>query len=107
MKWKYTDTDGRPKKAGVYWAAVIFNGWDKEKQQPNNELFVMVDTRYFGDAKAEDLESWKMNGEPDEGLVWTEETGSFSNERVWAWAEIEETPFPERLPDGVKKYEYN
>lgn len=104
MNWHYMDTDGRPKKEGLYWVTLIFSGWDREKQEPNNEKFVMVDTRYFCDAKAEDLTDWTMVDEPNDGLVWTEETGSMPNERVWAWAEIEETPFPDRLPNNVKKW---
>jgi len=37
MKWNYIDKDGRPKKEGLYWVTLIFSGWDKEKQEPNNE----------------------------------------------------------------------
>ena len=63
----------------------------------------MVDTLYFCDDKAEGLTDWTMVDEPNDVLVWTEETGSMPNERVWAWAEMEETPFPDRLPEGVTK----
>ena len=101
MKWNYIDKDGNPTKDGTYWVTLIFSGWDKEKQEPNDVNFVMIDTRYFGDAK--ECEGWIMNDQPKEGLVWTEETGSMPNERVWAWAEMEETPFPDRLPEGVTK----
>ena len=103
MKWHYMDTEGRPKKEGVYWVTLIFSGWDREKQEPNNERLVTVETRYFGSAEANS--GWVMEDEPEEGNVWTEECGSMPNERVWAWAEMEETPFPDRLPDGVKKWE--
>ena len=80
MIWHYMNKEGRPKQKGVYWVTLIFNGWEKEKQEPNNEKFAMIDT------------------------------GSMLNERVWAWAEIEfndfeETPFPDILPAGVKKWE--
>lgn len=110
MIWHYMNKEGRPKQKGVYLVTLIFNGWDKEKQEPNNEKFAMIDTRYLCDAKAEDLTDWVMGDEPEEGLVWTEETGSMVNERVWAWAEIEfndfeETPFPDILPAGVEKWE--
>lgn len=105
MIWHYMNKEGRPKKKGVYWVTLIFNGWDKEKQEPNNEKFAMIDTRYLCNAQAEGLTEWVMDGEPKEGLVWTEETGSMLNERVWAWAEIEETTFPDILPAGIKKLE--
>jgi len=101
MKWHYMDTEGRPKEKGIYWVTLIFSGWDREKQEPNNERFVTVETRYLGDSDS----GWIMEGEPAEGYVWTEEIGSMPNERVWAWAKMEETPFPDRLPDGVKKWE--
>ena len=103
MKWNYVDTDGNPQKEGVYWATIIYHGWDREKQEPNDDKYVMIDTRYFCNAKEKEIDGWKMDDQPDSGLVWTEETGSMPSESVWAWAEMEETPFPDRLPEGVTK----
>ena len=50
MKWHYMDKEGRPKEKGIYWVTLIFSGWDREKQEQNNERFVTVETRYLGDS---------------------------------------------------------
>lgn len=42
-----------------------------------------------------------MIDQPDIGLVWTEQTGSFPNEQVYAWLEISKTELP-KLPEGLK-----
>lgn len=99
MNWKIVEKDGNPTSEGTYDVILIYNGWDKEKQQPNDELFATRDTRWFGDAEAN--EGWVMKGQPDHGLVWTEETGSSPNERVYAW--LPQRDYPDiDLPDGVK-----
>lgn len=107
MNWHYMDTEGRPKKAGTYWVTLIFDTWGNKKEASKNKKSTMIDTRYFCDAKAENLLSWVMNNEPKEGLVWTQKSGSMPNEQVYAWAEIEEIPFPERLPNNITKWAYN
>ena len=89
--WKYIDKDGNPEKEGVYWVVLLYENFGK--------TIAEVDTRYFGEA--EKNEGWIMEGQPDTGLVWTEETGSYEGERVWAWAEIGRPQFPERLPENV------
>ena len=101
MNWKFVETDGNPTEEGTYVVILIYNGWDKEKQKPNDELFATRDTRWFGDAVKAGCEGWVMKDQPDHGLVWTEETGSSPNERVYAW--LPKSNYPDIvLPDGVK-----
>lgn len=96
--WKFVEKDGNPIAEGNYDVILIYNGWDAEKQKPNGELFATRDTRWFGDA-AKSV-GWVMNDQPVEGLVWTEETGSYPNERVYAW--LPEREYPDVvLPEGV------
>jgi hypothetical protein len=64
MKWNYVDTDGNPKKEGVYWATIIYRGWDREKQKPNDDKYVMIDTRYFCNAKEKEPAAQNGNGRP-------------------------------------------
>ena len=101
MKWHYIDTEGNPQKAGVYWTALIFP--EIRDGKDTGRTMVNVETRYFGDAM--ESKGWIMQDQPEEGLVWTEQSFSWDREKVWAWAELSETPFPERIPDGVYKYE--
>ncbi len=102
MKWNYVDTDGNPTKEGVYWTTLIYPEYKKGKE--TGRTLCQISSRYFGNIDKEPgLINWKMKDQKDEGLIWTEETGSSMDETVWAWAEMEETPFPERLPAGVVK----
>ena len=108
MKWHYVDEEGNPKKSGVYWVTLIYPEQKKVDEEGNEwkatgKTLVDVDTRYLGEATKDNLE-WKMQGQPDNGLIWTQETGSYEGETVWAWAEMEETPLPERLPEGAEAY---
>ncbi len=96
--WKYVKKDGNPKKEGLYWVTLIYPVWKDQTKK----YVATVGTRYFGDAKAN--ASWKMEDQPDEGLVWTEECGSNEGEYVHAWMPIEEVPMAD-LPDGVEKDE--
>ena len=100
MEWKYVDKDGNPAKEGVYFVTLIYSEMGDEEVP--GHMVAEVDTRYFGDA--EKYAGWIMKDQPNTGLVWTKEMGSAEDEVVWAWAELEEAPFPERLPDGVSKY---
>lgn len=99
MKWNYIDTDGNPKKMGVYWVTLIYP--EIRGGERTGRTLAEVSTRYFD--RAEIVGNWKMGDQPDHGLIWSEETGSSEDERVWAWAEMEEIPFPKRLPKGVTK----
>jgi len=107
MKWNYVDKDGNPKEAGVYHVTLLYPELDLVEGRywkPTGKMLVTIDDRFFADlTRRPDLAYWKMCGQPDSGLVWTTECGSYANETVWAWAEIEEQPFPERLPAGVEK----
>ena len=111
MKWNYVDKDGNPKKAGRYWVTLIYPEMkqvsedDTQEWEPTGKMLAEVTARDFTDlSKQPDIKSWIMKGQPESGLAWTEEVGSSQNETVWAWAEMEELPFPERLPEGVEKY---
>ena len=51
---------------------------------------------------------WLLCGEPwtPDTMVWTEQTGSYEGERVWAWADIDDKPdMP--LPEGVEYVQSN
>lgn len=47
-----------------------------------------IDIRFFGDAK--ENASWIMDGQPDEGYVWTKSCGGIAGERVVAWMPLPE-----------------
>ena len=110
MKWNYVDKDGNPKKAGRYWVTLIYPevknvGEDGQKHEPTCKMIAEVGSRDFMDiTNVYRGTDWRMCDQPETGLVWTEEIGSSEKETVWAWAEMEEIPFPERLPEGVEKY---
>ena len=89
--------DGSPISAGVYVVTLTCEGWDPEKQKPNGIIGEpYISTREYCDA--EKAGSWKMNDQPDDGLVWTEESGSGPNERVTAWM-----PVPGPMPEIAYK----
>lgn len=88
------DTDGNPEKTGIYLTVLLYPEHDVENE--TRRMLATVDTRWFG---ARD--SWAMEGQPEEGFVWSEESGSSWHERVYAWAELVEIGETVRLPDGV------
>ena len=100
-KWRYVKTDGNPKEPGEYLVTLIHPEWENGKK--TGREVAEVAKRYFADLD-EDPEcvNWIMVGEPDEGLVWTEDTGSAMYERVYAWMPIEDIGIAE-LPDGVER----
>ncbi len=101
MDWKIVERDGNPAVEGEYDVILIYHGWDSEKQEPTDELFATRDARWFGDAVKAGCENWVMKDQPDHGLVWTEQTGSSPNERVYAW--LPQRDYPQiDLPEGVK-----
>ena len=94
MNW---NVGTRPDEEGTYWAVLIY----EEIPNDDDEAVQVAEmaTRYFGD-RAKVGEEWVMDGEPSSGLVWSQESGSAEGEHVYAWAPLEETPFP-ALPEGV------
>lgn len=97
--WRYVAKDGNPPEEGVYWTTLIYDEYRNGK--PTGRKVASVNSRYFGDiTNDKQLAGWKMDGEPDTGLVWTMESGSAMSERVWAWMPMEEIEIAE-LPDGV------
>lgn len=99
--WRCVEKDGNPDAEGMYHVILIYSGWDSEKREPNGELYATREARWFGDAVKAGFENWVMRDQPDHGLVWTEETGSYPNERVYAWLPRRDYPDIE-LPEGVK-----
>lgn len=81
-KWIYS-ADGRPDKEGIYWCVLLYDEWEDGKRTGRKRA--TVDTRYFGDIADDVARTWVMDNEPETGLVWTEETGSYDHEQVWAW----------------------
>ena len=97
MKWNYVDKVGNPTKKGVYWTTLIYPEWrDRER---TGRILASVGKRSFSEA-GEAPESWVMEGQPKEGLVWTETFGSVKGEKVYAWMPVDEVDIA-KLPDGV------
>lgn len=84
-EWKYIEKDGNPKEIGTYYCLVVAPSEYNGKTIPYYEY----DLRWFG--KGETAQAWKMDGQPDSGLVWTEQTGSMQGEQVYAWRELPDT----------------
>ena len=81
-EWKYIEKDGNPKEMGTYYCLVVAPSKYNGKTIPYYEY----DLRWFGEG--ETAQAWKMDGQPDSGLVWTEQTGSMQGEQVYAWREL-------------------
>lgn len=84
-EWKYVEKDGNPKEIGTYYCLVVAPSEYNGKTIPYYEY----DTRWLGED--ETAQAWKMDGQPDSGLVWTEQTGSMEGEQVYAWRELPDT----------------
>ncbi len=84
-EWKYVEKDGNPKEKGTYYCLVVAPSEYNGKTIPHYEY----DTRWLGEGKT--AQAWKMDGQPDSGLVWTEQTGSMLGEQVYAWRELPDT----------------
>lgn len=84
-EWKYVEKDGNPKEMGTYYCLVVGSLLYNGKTIPHYEY----DTRWFGEG--ETAQAWKMDGQPDSGLVWTEQSGSMEGEQVYAWRELPDT----------------
>ena len=113
LNWHYSENE-RPEKEGTYLCVLLHNVpkrifkddgmYEDEKGRrfewgETDKVIAEVDTRYFG---YEESGHWVMRDEPwtPTTMVWTEQTGSYEGERVWAWADIDDRPdMP--LPKGV------
>ncbi|MDO5146931.1 MAG: hypothetical protein Q4D60_07995 [Eubacteriales bacterium] len=99
LNWNYVEKDGNPKEPGVYWVTLIYPEWKDGK--PTGRTVAEVSSRYYADLdKNPDIRNWVMDGEPDTGLAWTEETGSVKGEKVYAWMPMEEIEIAD-LPENV------
>lgn len=81
-EWKYVEKDGNPKEIGSYYCLIVAPSEYNGKTIPHYEY----DIRWLGEG--ETAQAWKMDGQPDSGLVWTEQTGSMEGEQVYAWREL-------------------
>ena len=95
-KWRIVSEDGNPETVGTYFVILIQPEWNGEED--TGIRHGCLGTRDF--MNAEDAEGWVMEDQPDEGLVWTEQSGSIVGESVYAWLELEKTELP-KVPDGV------
>ena len=86
--WKYVEKDGNPEEMGTYYCLLV-----SPQELENGDVITHYefDERWFGDAQSPVAEGWIMGGQPDHGLVWTEQCGSRENERVYAWKELPDT----------------
>ena len=94
--WNYIEEVGNPKKAGVYHVVLIHPEYKNGKA--TGRMVASADTRLFD--KAEEFPGWIMKDQPDTGLVWLEESGSFLDERVHAWMKLPAISTV-KLPNGV------
>lgn len=94
--WHIVSEDGNPLVEGLFLAIVIYPEWDGGKD--TGKRHACIDVRAFMDAK--EAEGWIMDDQPEEGLVWTEQTGSIKGESVYAWLELDRDDMPE-LPEEV------
>ena len=94
--WRIVKEHGNPKKTGVYDVILIY---DEEAVKPDakathgfygsddyyltGRTFAFRSSRYFGNAFGRD--GWIMKDQPETGLVWLQQSGSFPTERVYAW----------------------
>ena len=104
--WNYVAKHGNPDKEGLYDVILIYDqvervdeGYTEDSFIPTGKQFAVRESRWFGPARVND--GWIMKDQPKEGLVWHEETGSYWNERVYAWYPLREYPDVE-LPEGVE-----
>lgn len=104
--WNIVSKHGNPNKEGVYDVILIYDqvervdeGYDEDSFIPTGKKFAIQETRWFGPAGFND--GWIMKGQPKEGLVWHEESGSYFNESVYAWLPLREYPDID-LPEGVE-----
>lgn len=102
--WKYVEKDGNPTEAGMYWVTLLYDECFTEcgvqEIKFTGKKCATVGIRYFGDITEDpELAGWKMDDQPDTGLVWTEETGSSFGEKVWAWLPIGAVSIAE-IPEG-------
>lgn len=89
--WNKVTFYGNPSKKGVYDVILIY--------EEDGKKYATRESRYFADASH--APGWIMNGQPKEGMVWFEESGSYPNERVYAW--LPEREYPDiDLPDDVE-----
>ena len=83
--YKWYPANKRPTEAGEYFVYLEFEEY--KNGQPTGRKEREIDIRHFGTCY-----SWKMDGEPDEGLVWEEQTGSSMGEKVLAWMKMPKEP---------------
>ena len=95
--WLYLGLTHTLMEGGAFmnWKTVAKDG------KPTGKQLATRDSRWFGDAAKAGCGEWAMKDQPDYGLVWTEETGSYSNERVYAWLPQRDYPGID-LPEGVQ-----
>lgn len=86
--WRYD----RPTVESEYLCILIFPEFKDGEKTGKTQAAIGV--RWFGDDQ-----DWAMDDEPEEGLVWTSQTGSFGEEKVFAWREL---PAIDKLPEGVE-----
>lgn len=104
--WNVVSKHGNPTKVGVYDVVLIYDqvervdeGYDRDSLIPTGKQFAVRESRYFADATH--APGWIMKDQPDHGLVWFQESGSYVNETVYAWMPLREYPDIE-LPEGVE-----
>lgn len=103
--WKYVEKHGNPPREGQYWVTILYAGHSYSKEKGmylTGEKFAKVTQRTLADiTENKELKGWKMDDQPDQGLVWLSDNDSVIGEHVWAWLPHEEVPIAD-LPEGYK-----
>lgn len=90
----------RPEKPGDYWAITIYEA-DYESQ-PTKQKVAGMDLLRF-EKRVEKNDPRVVKGEPEDGLVWYSDLRDIE---IYAWAPVEETPFPDLPADVVPYYDF-
>lgn len=96
-RWHIREKEGNPAEAGTYQVIVTFSFAGARKAEMTERY--LADLGEDGNGPDAELDGWIMTGEPETGLAWTEETGSWAGEQVYAWAPLDDIGLPE-LPEG-------
>ena len=94
--WKIVERDGNPKSPGMYPVIIIYPEYNTV---PTGRTMAEVAMRYYS-PPCEEHDGWTMDGEDPDQYHWTEQTGSYYQERVFAWLTLPEFDVSE-LPEGV------
>ena len=96
MQW---NIGNRPDKPGDYWAIIIYETGCINL--PTKQRVAGMELLRF-EERAQQNDPRVIEGEPEEGLVWYSD---MPDAQIYAWAPVEETPFPDLPADVIPYYQ--